>query len=111
MTTTNDQPKRPSKRVRFAEHKETQTNTPVIKEQSSTCAPESQTEPIAKNRYGNVQQSGPLNQEQLELRIQPSPEPGKEIFYSYEYPLFEKNDEDWQYYIRMYDDEAETMSQ
>ena len=112
-TPTNKPPNKPSKKVRFAEHKETQTNTTntTDPEHNSTTKPISPLKSTMINRYGTIQQSIQLNQEQLELRIQPSPEPGREIIYSYEYPLIEKMDEDWQYYLQLYDDEAEALSQ
>lgn len=49
----------------------------------------------------------PFSKTQLELRILPSPEEGMEVYYTYEYPPWDKDSDDpeeWDPYFEMYDD-------
>lgn len=94
--------KKPSKRLRFAENKQTQTDnvgSPLDTPKLSQCT-SNETNKSDKKIH-------PFTKTQLELRILPSPEPGKEFYYTYEYPPFNNLDDDWNSYLQLYDDDAD----
>lgn len=51
----------------------------------------------------------PFTTTERSLSIQPTPEPGKIVFYSDVYPPWNRPDDDWSAYLKMYDDEAELL--
>lgn len=111
---------RPFKRLRFLDHKYTQTEvnlesnhtgspTTVLKsaalQVNPTTQPNPNNSPLKKAITTQSSVQHPYQRALLELQISPTPEIGKTVYYSYEYS-WPGMDEDWENYLILYDDVA-----
>lgn len=100
-----------SRKIRFHDEPtpmdvdEPQVNTPTQQPRQNNLSKQLHNQ---VNSTDNKSTQHPFSRAKLELQMQisPSPEPGKAIFYAYEYSLLDKEDDDWNTYLQLYDDEA-----